>query len=241
MAIIRLAQPFDAFHGTVSGQSGDSKLVLFSTAKAAGVSRQWVSPANPQTTPQNTIRGYQTASTNAYSALTPAQAAAWTAAAAEINRTNILNLGYTLSGINLFVSLNSYRQINGVALVSDVPPIVIPPIPAGVDSADLSVATTLDIIIDLPGSSAGYLCVLRISPPLPSAVRQARRNDVRLADDFTQSIVVQSGNKGTFALTIPSGFIEENDYIGIEARQLSSSYVPGPVLLTGSFQVTSSI
>jgi len=163
MAIIRLAPPFDAFHGTVSGTGGSSKLTIFSTPKAAGVSRRWVVPSNPQSTLQMLMRSYQIAGSAAYSALSPAQAAIWVAAAEQLSYENILHLQYGISGINLFTMINYYRQIAGETLYSDCPAISAPPIPTAVTSVTLTTSILLTIVGQVPGMETGGKTMVRVT------------------------------------------------------------------------------
>jgi len=231
MAVIRLAQPFDAFHGTVAGLSGDSKLTVFSTPKSSGLSRQWVVPANPQSTNQMLLRSYQIAAAAAYSDLTQAQAALWIAAAEQIHRENIIHLTYELSGINLFCMINSYRQIDGQAIVDDLPPIEKPAVATDVHTVSKSNPTLLAFIAVLPGAKVNEMAMCRVSPVLPSPNRKARKNDVRLIGSLPQNIVTHSSGEATFLLTVPQGMYVEADPIGIEITTLSASYYPGDKFL----------
>ena len=231
MAIIRLAPPFDAYHGTVSGVAGSSKLTIFSTAKAAGVSRQWVVPANPQSTAQMLMRSYQIAGAAAYSALTPAQAAEWVDAAEQLNYENILHLSYTLSGINLFVMINAYRQIRGDAIIDACPTITMPPIPTEVTAVTLSTPTTLEIISKVPGLETDGWVLIRLTKPLSSAVRQARPNELRIVDDGDKAIIKHSVGTVTHTLTVTSGDYAVADRVGVELRSLSTAFFPGPKYL----------
>jgi len=232
MPIFRLTQPFDAFHGTVTGQSGDSKLVLYSTAKSAGVARQWVVPANPQSTNQMIFRGYQIAATAAYSGLTAAQAALWTEQAELLNYTNILNLDYSLSGVNLFVMINFYRQLRGIAILEDVPTIDKPPIPISVTSVTRTSATVLTVVASTVGLLNADFAMLRVSPPLSSAVRQARSNDVRIIGaTLATSVVHPVSEVCTWTRTVPTGTYTVGDHVGVEITPLSADHFPGDKLL----------
>lgn len=237
MPLYRLAQPFDGFSGTVSGQSGDSKLVLFSTPKAAGVARRWVSPANPQSTNQMLIRGYQTAAAVAYSAISQAQAALWIAAADQINRTNVLGLDYTLSGINLYVMINVYRQIDVEAIIDDVPTILQPPIPTVVTSVTLTTATELGVVAQVPGLETSGQALCRVSVPLPSDVYNASANDVRMIGPLLDVIEDNGAGTITWALDIASGDYAVGDPVGVMITPLSEFYFPGTPFLESNIAV----
>lgn len=238
MPIIALSSPFAAFHGSVGSPLGGPNLVLYSTDKSNAVCRTYVVPANPQSTNQMLMRGFQSTSTNAYSGLTAAQAAAWVAAAEEIHLNNILNLTYELSGINLFVMINFFRQLRDIAILEDVPTILKPPIPTAVTTVTLTSATVLTIVGQTPGLPDADFAMVRVSRPLPSIVRQGRMNDVRLiGTPLSQSVVHPVSEVVTFSRTITSGDYAEDDRVAVEITPLSVDHFPGTKFLEPNINV----
>ena len=238
MAILRLTQPFDAYHGTVSGQTANNRLVLYSSRRAACVARAWVLPDNPMSTLQEAVRDYLALAAAAYKGLTEAQAEAWTAAANAIMRQNILGLDYYLTGIGLFCMINTYGQIHAQAIVEDVPTILLPPVPIGLTSVVATTTVLLTIVADVTGLETGGLALCRVSLPLPGEARQARPNDCRMIDvTIDNNIEVHAAGTVTFALTIPTSLIVATDRIGVQITPLSADYFPGKPLLVGNVVV----
>ena len=239
MPKVRLTTPFDAISGSVFGQSGNSGLTVFDTANSAGVARRWVSPSNPQSTLQMAIRGYQIASARAYALITPAQAYDWNVAAAQVNRTNVLNLDYTLSGIALFCMINNYRQIHGQAIISAVPTIAAPPIPTAVTQVELTgVSTNMEIIASVPGAETGGMAMVRVSAPLPSDVYQGSAGDCRIQGTIASTIVVHSSEVCTWTLLTEASKYDVGDYVSVIVTPLSAAYFPGTPYLVPSVIVT---
>ncbi len=235
MAILRLTQPFDAYHGTVKGQTDNNKLVLYSSRRAACVARAWVSPDNPMSTLQLAVRDYLALAAAAYRDLTEAQAAAWTAAANAIMRENILGLDYYLTGIGLFCMINTYGQIHDQAIVDDVPTILMPPVPISLTSVTATSTVLLTIVADVTGLETDGMCLVRVSLPLPGEARQARPNDCRMIDvTIDSNIAVHAAGTLTIALTITTSLIVATDRIGVMITPLSADYFPGPPLLVGN-------
>ena len=239
MAIIRLTQPFDAYHGTVSGQTANNKMVLFSSRRAANVARSWVLPDNPNSTLQAAIRSYLSLGATAYKGLSQVNADAWTAAANLLSRENILGLQYYHTGIGLFQMVNMYRQMGAEAIVEAVADIVPPPLPLAVDSIVATSTTALDIVADVTGIEAGGMALCRVTSPLPGAARRARSNDCRMLDaTIADNIVVMGTDTCDFTLTMPTSHIVADDLIGVEITPLSAEYFPGPRLLVANQVVT---
>ena len=238
MAIIRLTQPFDAYHGTVSGQTENNKVVLYSSRRAACVARAWVLPDNPGSTLQEAVRDYLTLSAAAYKGLTAEQAQEWTDAANAIMRSNILGLDYYLTGIGLFCMINAYRQIHNQAILDDCPAILMPPTPITVVSVTATSATLLTIVVTVTGLETGGMALCRVSLPLPGEARQARPNDCRMIDaTIDNNIEVHVTGTVTFALTIPTSLIVATDRVGVQITPLSAAYFPGLPLLDANHVV----
>jgi len=238
MAIIRLTQPFDAYHGTVSGQTPNNKVVLYSSRRAACVARAWVLPNNPKSTLQTAIRVYLALAAAAYRDLTEAQATAWTVAANAIMRENILGLDYYLTGIGLFCMINTYRQVHAQAIVDDVPTILLPPVPIAVVSVTATSTVLLTIVATVTGLETGGMAVCRVSLPLPGEARQARPNDCRLLDvTIDNNIEIHTAGTVTFALAISTSLIVATDRVGVQITPLSADYYPGLPLLAANVVV----
>jgi len=238
MGIFSCAPPFDRVHGKIVGESGENGVVAYSSARGGNIFRAFVIPENPESTLQVAMRSYLTLAAAAYKDISAAQALIWETTANQINRDNILGISYTLTGIGLFCMVNVYRQMNGQAIVDDMPTIEQPIKPVGITSVVLTNATTLTIVADFTGNDVGFFGVCRISLPLPGEARQARSGDCRLrSPTISDNIIAVAGTTVTFVITIVALDYVATDRIGIELTPLSDAYVPGLKTLVGNFAV----
>lgn len=238
MGRFRLNPALDALSGKVLGPAGGSGLVFMYNHNCGNVFRTWVLPDNPESSNQQAVRNYLAQCAVAYKGLSAARAAAWTAMAITINRTNVLGLTYQLTGITLYTMLNFYRLLNAQALEPDVPAIVKPLKPVGITSVVLTSSVLLTIIADFTGNADGYFGLLNVSDILPGQARQARSNDCRLLDPtLASNVVAVSTNSVTFAIAVTDGYFTAADRIGIELMALSDEYVPGDKTLIGNYAI----
>lgn len=94
--------------------------------KAGSYFRTKVTPVNPQSPSQASVRSRLTTRSQAWKALTAAQRASWNAAVGDFQRTNIFGDTVSPSGFNLYCQLNNNLLLAGSAAISA------PPIPASV-------------------------------------------------------------------------------------------------------------
>jgi len=130
-------------------------------------------PVQPRTAAQLAVRGYLTDSSKAWGGLTDAERVAWNSYALAHPTVDSLGSSITLTGAQLFVSINTLNSSAGLA-AQDAPPDGTPapipdPDPATVTAAGLDVQST-----------AGFTgtCLAYSSPPLSSGVNFT--NDYRL-------------------------------------------------------------
>ena len=93
--------------------------------------RTKVTPVNPQSSSQVSVRGRFTTYAQAWRDLTEAQRAAWNAAVLDFAKTDIFGDLRNPSGFNLFQKLNNNLSIAGIAQIS------VPPVPASVGVVEL--------------------------------------------------------------------------------------------------------
>jgi len=109
-----------------------------------------VTPSNPQTTRQTTVRALFASISSGWSALSAAQIAAWNEAVSDWTTTNIFGDLKKPSGKALYQRLNNQAQAAGLSAVTDVPdkvslpdaPITAVPIGVGAGSLALTGAYT---------------------------------------------------------------------------------------------------
>lgn len=106
--------------------------------KAGAYFRTKVTPVNPQSTSQLTVRARLTTFSQAWRGLTDAQRSVWNGAVGAFAKTDIFGDLKNPSGFNLYQRLNNNLTTVGAA------PISVPPIPAGVSTVTLN-ALFIDI------------------------------------------------------------------------------------------------
>jgi hypothetical protein len=110
--------------------------VVFSKGHANPLVRRKVSPAQPRTQAQSGVRSNFTMFAKDWSAvLTAAQRAAWTALAAQVTRKNKLGQSHTLTGLQLFQSLNRNLSTISVTEITDPPASLVVEAPGVVTAA----------------------------------------------------------------------------------------------------------
>lgn len=116
---------------------------VFSKNKAGAYMRTKVTPNNPDTQAQKTVRNNFTANSQGWKGLTAAQRQAWNSAVQDFIGTDVFGSSKILSGFQLFCRLN-----NNIRFISETP-ITDPPTPASVPaftSCSLAVVKTADAV-----------------------------------------------------------------------------------------------
>lgn len=224
MSKVSFQMPIAKYHGRAKSQGGSGGIVLWTVGDAA-YGRSFVNPAQPDAVHQTQIRAYLASAAGGYKALSAAQAAAWVVQAALIDRTNPVGGKYTLSGIAYYCMVNQFRQMDGQALT---PTALAPASPApitGVTSATVNGAN-LDVVVTY--TSLPAFLVVRVTPDLGSAVRQARPNEYRfLSDSIASSIVAGTASPQTISVPIEYFTVAAAEHIGVEVLTLTNNYQPG--------------
>lgn len=114
MAIFQTSALISAIRNSVGG-------VTFTEGPFGPAIREKVTPTNPNTSRQTTVRSAFTAAAVAWKSLTAAQRSAWTVYASGINRTNALGNPITLLGLNAFIAVNTLLQQAGQSIRSAGP------------------------------------------------------------------------------------------------------------------------
>jgi hypothetical protein len=154
---------FSAVVGDARGKTGG---VVFTKNRSASVVRRKVSPIQPRTSYQNSVRANFTGNSKAWATtLTPAQRLAWNALAAQLVKKNIFGAGVHLSGFQLYQRVSRELSTIGVAPISD-PPISFPAsFPGGLTFAAAAGAGTMTLATaNAPGATE--VPVIYATPPL---------------------------------------------------------------------------
>lgn len=221
--------PYNQFRGRILDTIAPTGLVLFDTPKAGNVSRRYVTPTNPNTTIQSAFRTYLAQAAQGYKALSVSEAAAWASAASAITKTDVLGVDYTLTGVGLYVRVNSMRLANGQSLV-DVPPTDAPPSGTLTVSELAATGTPASIIatIMVSGISDDAIGFLRIARNLGSEARNARDNEMRAqATTVTQNFATVTGGLLVYSMTALATDPTAVERVGLSVQIMSANYIPG--------------
>lgn len=94
---------------------------VLTKARSGATMRTRVTPANPQTAAQSSVRSSFAQISRSWSGLTAAQREAFNSAVAGYARTNVFGDSYNPSGKNLFTQLNLNLQNVGAPAITTVP------------------------------------------------------------------------------------------------------------------------
>ena len=229
MPKITLSQPFEHFHGSVGAPK---QQVLWSVGQR-NYSRQFVVPDNPETARQVLLRGYLTAAAQAYQALDAATALAWRTAAASKDTTDIFGISGSMSGIQYFTQVNTYRQIDGQAIDDTVPTAAMPSSPTAI-AVSRAAATQISFGITHANSASTGFWAVRLAYIGSSEARLARRNELRnWSDTLADNIAAIASSVQTMTLTQAAATVVAGEFIGYQLIPLSNDYEAGtPVFLS---------
>jgi len=212
------------------GQSGG--VVAMPDPNGRTVLRTYVSPNQPGTVYQTTAQAVFTSVSEARQSLSQPQVDAWQAIATTITLSGRLGLDYTLNWSSLFTRVNSYRVMQGSAMVLDPPTLDTAPAFTFISITSDDGAPTPTLIITTH-NSAGYISPqgymsFRISRDQGSAARQARKTDLRYVDTTENSILVRALTFGntTYNLTDTRFNTFAGQFIGVEVLALSENFYP---------------
>ena len=152
--------------GNLRGSIGAN---TFSHNRGGDYVRRRVSPTNPNSTRQQTMRTFLGTLAALWSSLlTPAQREEWNVWASNQAKEGPLGNTINWSGINGFVALNAHLLDAGDARI-DAPPIVVAPTGLLTLSVDISAATTADITFTGTPLAANHKLVTFMSLPQSGA------------------------------------------------------------------------
>ena len=153
-------------------QTGKLGLTVTFPSRTGLIRRFLVTPANPNTASQLRVRSAFTPQAHRYDTLTQAQQDAWSAAAGNYQSRASLGQSGPLTGLQLFVKINSLLAQLGQDVV-DAPPAV--PAFATLAPQNLTITNTggsIAVKLTCP-TSPGTNTLLRASAPQRSGVRRA--------------------------------------------------------------------
>lgn len=117
--------------------------------------RTKVTPINPRTSFQNTVRARLTSLSQAWRGLTDVQREGWNAAVSQFSRTDIFGDIRNPSGVNLYQRLNNNLLAVGEAAIDDVPAVAEVEVVdlIGITAVRLPQALSIDLSAAVPATS----------------------------------------------------------------------------------------
>lgn len=189
--------------GNLRGSIGDN---TFSHNRGGDYVRRRVSPTNPNTSRQQTMRSLLGTYAAAWAGLTSAQREAWNTWAESQSRTGPLGNSINLTGINAYVMLNSRIADAGETALTS-PPADVAPDALSTFSVDISAATTATVTFTPTPLGADEQIQLFMSLP-QSGVAEPNFKQCRIVGysaaaeestwDATMPFSVQVGQKVVF-------------------------------------------
>lgn len=232
------ASPVEAVSGAMDGQEGPVIMPRKTpgNSKFLNYGRSNFVPNNPQTTAQVNVRNLLALSSAGYKALTAAQASNWSTLGKDFQLDGRLDTVHGLYGIQAYNLINMYRLLDGQSQVA-VAPAYAEPIAPTMSGAAI-VGGNIEITIS-HDDLAGSFFAVRITPNLGSAVRQARKNELRyITTAPADSIIATAASPQTIILPMNNFTLATGEWTGIEIVHLNSDYMPSEKLFVRNIVLT---
>lgn len=174
--------------------------IVYSKNKSGAYTRKKVTPANPNSPSQSTVRTNFGMLSQAWSGtISGSDRAAWISYAATYPRLDVFGASIQLSGLNMFISLNQVLLQLGVAYASTPPASnVVTPIPYDPTTYSVTAATSdIHLSQTAAAGSADLHYYVFASKPLPPG-RTVQRNNFRF-------IGSQAGSAGPYPANVALG------------------------------------
>ena len=202
---------------------GKSNGHVFSKNRGGAYMRTKVTPSNPQTTSQMSIRGIFASISSAWSSLTEAQRASWNGFVSSYARTDVFGDLRNPTGKNLFQRLNQNLQISGQAQLTVCPePSVVPFANISGCAGDIS-ATSL-AVTTLNDTSGAVLMIF--ATPVLSAGTTFVKNRLRLVDVQTGGGEGDYGFWAEYVAKFGAPTAGANIYVGVRVINANGQASP---------------
>lgn len=224
----------------LSGSDGDTGGRVYFQSNGVNQSRAYVTPNNPETANQITVRSALTACAQNFKTLTNTQRAGW-ATYAQLDPIKVFGEDVTLQDIACYVRSDFYNYLKGATHLTTAPTAKAGFAASAIDTvAYVTGTTTLSFDITHNGTAPNGYWVVRVTGALASAQRHAKASDFRLAAGPNQfSIPTLAASAQTFSTSIPVFSWADNDWMEIEVTPLSLAWGLGsPFKWRGQITVT---
>lgn len=203
--------------------------------RAGSYFRTKVTPVNPQTSAQTTVRNRLSGISTAWRGLTAAQRAAWNAAVGDFAKTDIFGDIRNPTGFNLYQRLNNNLLTIGESVIT------VPPAATAVDSftsfscavEDATVAEAVDLTF-APAIAADHSVKLFATPPLSAGVSFVKSEyrliailtdaDTSIHDAVTE-YVAKFGGTGSVGQKVFIKMVQVDEATGLAGSPISASAI----------------
>ena len=205
--------------------------------------RQFVNPANPQTTYQVQQRSFLTNIGEAMQQLSLPQVEGWKAIAETIERSGRLGLSYKIKWNQLFSMVNSYRLNANQVIVTTAPaftPVAVPTGITGVISDDGDPIQNLVVTLSESGTPPASFVFFEFTRDLGSTSRSARDNEFQAVDFVPDNIKARdTSSPYQYSITSERLNLIGGMRIGVRATILTSNYYPIAKITNRNIECTS--
>ena len=151
--------------------SGKVGLTVDMPGRYGQVRRSWVVPSNPETTRQLGVRARLTTAVGGFRALTEAQQNQWNTAAAQQSSKSRLGTNGPLTGMQLYVKLNTTLAMIGQEAIDTPPGVTVLDLPTPASLTITNPGGVPAVKLGVP-SSPGENTLVRASACVSSAIRR---------------------------------------------------------------------
>jgi hypothetical protein len=186
---------------------------VMSKNRGGAYMRTKVTPSNPRSTAQTTVRSHLTTLSQGWRGLTATAIAAWNSAVSSFTKTNIFGDIHSPSGLNLYVKLNANLLEVGAATIG------LPPLPTSV-TAPLTIAAaaaagaaTFTVSFTVSPVPANHVWIVRATKQVSagkSAIKNLYRDVQYLAAAVATGVSVEANYIAKF------GALVAGQKIGVE-------------------------
>lgn len=186
--------------GQLSGSAGSTTA---SRNRYGNYLRNRTIPVNPNSVSQQGVRGIFGGLAQTWRTLTQSQRDSWSNLASNVPRTDSLGQSYVLSGIALFIGLNSTRDAVGDALINDAPSLDSPPVVLTMSLvATVALGGTLTLAYTNSGGAATNNMIIRASAPRSPGRDYIGRGELKqiqvVAGNVASPIDIQAAYEAVF-------------------------------------------
>jgi hypothetical protein len=186
---------------------------VMSKNRGGAYMRTKVTPSNPRSAAQTTVRSHLTTLSQGWRGLSASAIAAWNAAVGSFTHTNIFGDIHSPSGLNLYVKLNANLLEVGTAALAlpPLPAAVIAPITIGAAAA--AVANTFIVsftVSPVPASTVWIVRATKQVSPGKSAIKNLYRDVKYLAAAVATGVSIDTEYVAKF------GALVAGEKIGVE-------------------------